>query len=66
VAVCQRMVGGELVWGRRVGGGGMREEARTSTVMRLMSILNSAPPSKIAVDISNCMPDNQIKSCIIL
>ena len=64
MAVCQRMVGGELVWGRRVGGGGMREEARTSTVM--LSILNSAPPSKIAVDISNCMPDNQIKSCIIL
>jgi len=46
VAVCQRMVGGELVWGRRVGGGGMREEARTSTVMRLMSILNSAPPQR--------------------
>ena len=48
------------------GGGGGRREWAKSTMMRLMCISNSARPTKIAVDIRDCMSDNRIKSCIIL
>jgi hypothetical protein len=54
------------VRGQGGGGGRTKEHEQKATVMRLMFLSNSARPSKITLDMSACLPDNKIKSIIIL